>query len=77
MRAGKPVSEFLSRKVHEHVSPIRGALSEWRRGWQYPFLADAKDKITAYLQDYNESRPHRALNNLTHLEYVAQLENGA
>ncbi len=28
MRAGKPVSEFLSRKVHEPMSPIRGALSE-------------------------------------------------
>jgi hypothetical protein len=40
-------------------------------------LADAKDKIAAWLKDYNESRPHRALNNLAPLEYVAQLENGA
>lgn len=28
MRAGKPASEFLTRKVHEPASPIRGALSE-------------------------------------------------
>jgi len=27
MRAGTPVSEFLERKVHEPVSPIRGVLS--------------------------------------------------
>jgi putative transposase len=40
-------------------------------------LADAKDKIATWLKDYNESRPHRALNNLSPLEYVAQLENGA
>jgi len=28
MRAGKPLSEFLTREVHEPMSPIRGALSE-------------------------------------------------
>jgi transposase InsO family protein len=33
--------------------------------------------LAAWLKDYNESRPHRALTNLTALEYVAQLENGA
>lgn len=28
IRAGNPASEFLARKVHEPVSPIRGALGE-------------------------------------------------
>ena len=28
MRAGKPISDFLMRRVHEPMSPIRGALSE-------------------------------------------------
>jgi transposase InsO family protein len=44
---------------------------------KFSSLADAKDKIAAWLRDYNESRPHRALNNLAPLEYLAQLENGA
>lgn len=34
---------------------------------------DAKVKIEAWKEEYNRSRPHRALNNLTPLEYVAQL----
>jgi putative transposase len=40
-------------------------------------LAEAKDKIAAWLKDYNESRPHRALKNLAPVEYAVQLENGA
>jgi len=35
-------------------------------------LTDAHDKLQAWKQDYNESRPHRALNNLSPLEYMAQ-----
>lgn len=36
-------------------------------------LADARVKVQAWLMDYNESRPHRALNNLSPAEYVATL----
>jgi transposase InsO family protein len=50
----------------------KGHVAHW-----FSSLADAKDKIAAWLRDYNESRPHRALNNLAPLEYLAQLENGA
>jgi hypothetical protein len=28
MRAGKPMSDFLVREVHEPISPIRGVLGE-------------------------------------------------
>lgn len=34
-------------------------------------LTDARAKLQAWMKDYNESRPHRALNNLSHLEYKA------
>ena len=34
---------------------------------------DAKIKIETWRKDYNQSRPHRALNNLSPNEYAAQL----
>ena len=36
-------------------------------------LDDARVKIEAWRQEYNESRPHKALNQLSPLEYVATL----
>ena len=47
-------------------------------GWAqlcYPYgasTADAKEKLQAWRRDYNESRPHRSLNNLSPLQYKAQ-----
>ena len=38
-------------------------------------LRDAKLKIDAWRADYNESRPHQALNNLSPNEFVAQKQN--
>jgi transposase InsO family protein len=38
-------------------------------------LNDAKDKIEVWRRDYNEARPHRALNYLTPNEFAAQQEN--
>jgi len=35
-------------------------------------LTDANDKLQAWKADYNESRPHRALDNLAPLEYLNQ-----
>jgi len=35
-------------------------------------LTDARNKLQAWKQEYNESRPHRSLNNLTPLEYKAK-----
>lgn len=37
-------------------------------------LSDAKLKIEAWRDDYNKSRPHRALNNLPPLQFVASIE---
>lgn len=36
-------------------------------------LADAKVKIEGWRKDYNETRPHRSLNNLSPREFVAEL----
>jgi hypothetical protein len=46
-------------------------------GSEFTSLADAREKIAAWLKEYNESRPHRALNDLAPLEYLAQLKNEA
>ncbi len=35
-------------------------------------LTDAKQKLQAWRREYNESRPHRALNELSPLEYKAR-----
>lgn len=35
-------------------------------------LTDASNKLQAWQEDYNESRPHRSLNNLTPSEFAAQ-----
>jgi len=70
-RPGKPTD-------NGHIESFNGSLrDECLNAHWFSSLADAKDKIAAWLMDYYESRPHRALNNLTLFEYVAQLENGA
>jgi putative transposase len=70
-RPGKPTD-------NGHIESFNGSLrDECLNAHWFSRLADAKDKITAWLKDYHESRPHRALNNLSPLEYVAQLENRA
>ena len=70
-RPGKPTD-------NGHIESFNGSLrDECLNAHWFSSLADAKDEIAAWLKDYNESRPHRALNNLAPLEYVAQLENGA
>jgi putative transposase len=69
-RPGKPTD-------NGHIESFNGSLrDEHLNAHWFSSLADARDKITAWLKDYNESRPLRALNNLSPLEYVAQLENG-
>ena len=70
-RPGKPTD-------NGHIESFNGSFrDECLNAHWFSSLADAKDKITTWLKDYNEGRPHRALNNLSPLEYVAQLENGA
>ncbi|WP_430270513.1 integrase core domain-containing protein [Pseudoalteromonas ruthenica] len=38
-------------------------------------LSDAKLKIDAWRNDYNQSRPHQALNNLSPTRFAASIEN--
>jgi putative transposase len=48
-----------------HIESNNGSLrDEYLNEHWFSSLADAKDKIAAWLMDYNESRPHRALHNL-------------
>jgi putative transposase len=35
-------------------------------------MKDAKEKLEAWRREYNETRPHRSLNDLSPLEYRAQ-----
>jgi putative transposase len=37
-------------------------------------LEDAKEKIEVWRQDYNETRPHQALNEQTPAEFAARIE---
>ena len=38
-------------------------------------LDDVREKIEGWRQDYNENRPHGALNNLTPVEYARQSQH--
>lgn len=61
-RPGKPTD-------NGHIESFNGSLrDECLNAHWFSSLADAKDKIAAWLRDYHESRPHRALNNLAPLE---------
>jgi putative transposase len=60
-RPGKPTDNC-------HIESFNGGLrDECLNAHWFTSLADAKDKIAAWLKYYNESRPHRALNNLAPL----------
>jgi putative transposase len=39
-------------------------------------LADAREKIEAWRQDYNAARPHSSLGNLTPMEFIRQCQMG-
>jgi len=48
-----------------HIESFNGSFQdECLNAHWFSSLAEAKDIISAWLKDYNESRPHRALNNL-------------
>jgi uncharacterized FlgJ-related protein len=57
-RPGKPTD-------NGHIESFNGSFrDECLNAHWFSSLAEAKDIISAWLKDYNESRPHRALNNL-------------
>jgi len=67
-RPGKPTD-------NGHIESFNGRLrDECLNGHWFRNLTDAKGKIEAWRKDYNETRPHRALNNLTPNEFAARQE---
>jgi putative transposase len=64
-RPGKPTD-------NAYIESFNGSLrDECLNIHWFSTLADTEEKIEAWRQEYNETRPHRALNNLAPLEYVA------
>ena len=58
------------------IEPLNGSFrDECLNCHWFDSLRDAKLKINAWRADYNESRPHQALNNLSPNEFVAQIQN--
>lgn len=68
-RPGKPTDNAF-------IESFNGNLREecLNTHW-FDSLEDARVKLAAWVEDYNVSRPHRALNNRSPLEFVAELEN--
>lgn len=67
-RPGKPTD-------NAYIESFNGSLrDECLNCHWFTSYEDAKVKIEAWRDEYNQSRPHRALNNLSPLEYVAQLD---
>lgn len=65
-RPGKPTD-------NAYIESFNGSLrTECLNAHWFEDLTDARNKLQAWRKDYNESRPHRALNNLSPLEYKAK-----
>ena len=67
-RPGKPTANAYIESFNGRFR--QGCLNEH---W-FLSLDDARDKVEAWRQDYNEQRPHSALGNATPEEYAAQAE---
>ena len=71
IRPGKPVE-------NAYIESLNGRLrdellnSEFFRG-----LHDARDKLEAWRQDYNQNRPHGAIGHLTPVEFANQIRTEA
>lgn len=65
-RPGKPTD-------NAYIESFNGSLrDECLNVHWFDDLTDAKEKMQAWQRDYNESRPHRSLNNLSPLQYKAR-----
>ena len=66
-RPGKPTD-------NAHIESFNGSLrDECLNVHWFNSLADAKEKLDAWRIDYNETRPHKALDHRTPREYAAKL----
>ena len=65
-RPGKPTD-------NAYIESFNGSLrDECLNVHWFSTFDDARAKLEAWKQEYNESRPHRALNNQTPAEYAAR-----
>ncbi len=65
-RPGKPTDNAF-------IESFNGSLRDECLNVQwFDDLTDAKEKLQAWRREYNESRPHRSLNELSPLEFKAQ-----
>ena len=65
-RPGKPTDNAF-------IESFNGSLrDECLNTHWFTNLADAKVKLKSWMKDYNESRPHRALNDLSPLEFESK-----
>ena len=66
-RPGKPTD-------NAHIESFNGSLrDECLNVHWFTSLTDAKEKLDTWRIDYNESRPHKALDHRTPREYAAQM----
>ena len=66
-RPGKPTD-------NAHIESFNGSLrDECLNVHWFTSLADAKEQLNTWRIDYNESRPHKALNHRTPREYAAEM----
>jgi len=70
----KSVSEYPGKPTdNAFIESFKGSLrDECLNVRWFQELTDARDKLWAWMQECNESRPHRSLNNLSPLEYKAK-----
>lgn len=66
-RPGKPTD-------NAHIESFNGTFRDecLNLHW-FSSVADAHEKVEGWRSEYNESRPHKALNHLSPLEYVAKM----
>ena len=65
-RPGKPTD-------NAYIESFNGSLrDECLNVHWFEDLTDARDKLQAWRAEYNESRPHRALNNLSPIDFADQ-----
>lgn len=70
-RPGKPTD-------NAHIESFNGSLrDECLNVHWFTSLPDAKEKLDTWRMDYNESRPHKALNHRTPSEYAAEMAKEA
>ena len=68
----------MCKEVYEntHIERLNGTIkNQYLNRWNIQNLKELKDKLTATINSYNHTRPHRSLNKLSPFQYEKELEN--